>query len=199
MRTLLLLLCLTFPLAAQTPPCVKVQRAAGAGMANVGSGTCVSSDGAVTEILTCWHVVPDTSREVKVLTGGKWYAAEFVRADPATDLALLRVRANLPCAIMAKLDPPVNAWLWQWGHPGGGPPVMKAGQVRGEGTSYTGGWRRPSLEVGTPSVGGDSGAGLFNADGHLTGVASSVPDIGRPSFTMVVRPGDVRRFLAGGK
>ena len=189
-RALVLLLALALPLAAQTPPHVKVQRAdTQPNVMACGSGTCVQNADGASYILTCKHVVPDGTRRVTVLVDGGRYAATFVRADTRADLALLRIDGTLKAAAVADTAPAAGSELWQSGCPGGGPAKLKTGKLR-ETFGVSPWW------VGFKPEGGDSGAGVFH-NGRLVGVtyAASVPDWDYPG--VVVPLADVRRFLRG--
>jgi S1-C subfamily serine protease len=109
---------------------VQVRHFAG-GSIGSGSGTVVWMGGGVSFVLTNHHVAPDCGRKVEITLAGRTYPAEWLRSDAGIDLALLRVRAELPPADLAENDPEPGAELRQWGHSRGGPVKPKRGPADG--------------------------------------------------------------------
>jgi hypothetical protein len=202
MLRVLLVLVLALPAVAQDAPIVRIQRESGKPyVTHCGSGTMVSRDKTHTFILTCRHVVPDAQRGVSVFTSGRQYAAEFVRADDAADLALIKVAGHFDHAIVAENDPPAGAVLHQWGCPCGGVAKYKSGRLLPwDGSQFV--RVAPVWTVDLTPQGGDSGAGAFY-DGLLVGVvfAGHVgPIVDRQPSTigpeLIVGLPGVKRFLA---
>jgi hypothetical protein len=150
MRTLLILLCLLPNLSAQPREAVvKVashwyvqgpdevpssRNAYGTGVV-IFTGT-TSKDQDFSLILTNGHVVEDEDSDYTVLTPGpKKNAADVIahndKNDSRGDLALLKVWVKLPSAKLAKTDPPKDATVYQWGHPGAGRLDKREGRFLG--------------------------------------------------------------------
>jgi hypothetical protein len=199
------LLLFVLPVAAQDAPIVRVQRESDKPyVTHCGSGTLVSRDKTHSFILTCRHVVPDGQRGVSIFTSGRQYAAEFVRADDAADLALIKVLGHFDHALVSDVDPPQDAVMHQWGCPGGGPCCYKSGRLLPwDGTQFT--RVAPVWSLHLTPQGGDSGAGVFY-DGLLVGVVFAGHDGpfvgGKPTIVgpeLIVGLPGVRRFLNNAK
>ena len=82
----------------------------------VGSGVIVESDGM---ILTNYHVVANSDQIDVTLSDGRRFTAELLGADPATDMAVLRVDAReLPAAAWGDSDSiEVGEMVWAIGNP----------------------------------------------------------------------------------
>jgi S1-C subfamily serine protease len=162
------------PAAPADPQDAAVQVIRPAGRGN-GSGVAVRVDGGSTWVLTCRHVVSDGTGAADgtvrwdwtflVRSRGRAYPAELKGYDSAVDVAVLKVPAVLPVAPIAQRDPAKGDPVRMFGY-GGPPQEGKAlgfvnGNVQGKGVS---------LYVTFRPVGGDSGAGVFNAQGEVVGV-----------------------------
>jgi hypothetical protein len=140
------------------------------GAIDAGSGTVVRSEGTKSWVLTNWHVASDPGERVTVELAGKVYGATWLRADSGIDLALLRVDASLPPALLASTHPAPGVRLRQFGHPHAGPMKAKtgpAGEINGRRMVPGGG---EVFGVGIGAESGDSGCGVFDPDGKLCAV-----------------------------
>jgi S1-C subfamily serine protease len=178
-----------------------------------GSGTVVRTGKAGSFVLTNWHVAPDRTCTLAVRHGGRAYPAEWVGADDRTDLALLRVDAQLPAVDLADQLPPVGTELRQWGYANGGPRKAKTGRLLAEtaravvwtpfGRATTADTYRVAI---TPEF-GDSGAALVDPDSRVVAViycgdVATFAQADGPPVRRLVAPetcvglADIRRFLS---
>ena len=138
-----------------------------------GSGFIISADGIV---LTNAHVV-DGAREVTVkLTDRREFRAKVLGADPATDVAVLRIDAKgLPTV---KLGDPsrtrVGDWVVAIGSPFGFENSVTAGIVSAKGRSLPGDTYVPFLQTDVAVNPGNSGGPLFNMAGEVIGINSQI-------------------------
>lgn len=154
-----------------------------------GSGTVIAHGGGKSAILTCKHVCPTNGEPVNILAGGKTVKARTYRTDQRADLAIVVADAELPACYLARVTPRPGEVLRQWGHPFGGILREKAGQWLGfRGRNELGG--APVCESTIAAEPGDSGAGIFSADGYLVGVCW-----GGDKTQSAVGVGEVWRFL----
>jgi len=174
---------------------VKVTRSVEPRLFN-GSGTVVHCDGQRSFVLTNRHVCPRAEGAIEVRAGNWIGTAKFIAADPVADLAMLSVDAKLPVAQLAKDDPLSGDDLRQWGFPSG-KREPKEGRSAGMLDVSEGGHKMTILTTSIPIAEGDSGSGVFNAKGHLVGVAyaAAVHSGGVKREHCVGLP-DIRRFVA---
>ena len=138
-----------------------------------GSGFIISADGIV---LTNAHVV-DGAREVTVkLTDRREFRAKVLGADPATDVAVLRIDAKgLPAV---KLGDPsrtrVGDWVVAIGSPFGFENSVTAGIVSANGRSLPGDTYVPFIQTDVAVNPGNSGGPLFNMAGEVIGINSQI-------------------------
>ena len=199
---LLYALLLMAPLAspAPAPPAPDYARltvkvtAAGVGVIGNGSGTVVSSGAAGIRVLTCRHVVEGATAVTVTAHDGTVYRAAVAAVDGRADLALVRLQATppLPAARLAGDDPlDRGTAVVKSGHPGAGRRVEGRGRVVGHSWAVGDPTNRSAI-ADTPSVGGDSGGGLYRAaDGHLVGVVWG----GANGQLYAVHAREVARFL----
>jgi hypothetical protein len=128
-----------------------------------GSGTCVKHDSDYTIVLTNKHVI-ESEQSLSIVHNNREYAAIVLFSDPAEDQAILKVRAKLPIAELTETEPEVGEIVQQWGYDarGNGKLVYKQGRV----VQPVRGTFRSTIE----SYSGDSGCGVFNAEGKLVAV-----------------------------
>jgi S1-C subfamily serine protease len=166
----------------------------GAGM---GTGTVIASKGGRSLVLTCRHVVPDPDGTILVKAGASTYGAELLAVDDAADLAVLRVRAELPAVAVADVGPADGADLRQWGYTKGGPMNPKHGPAREHTNGKVDGKPFDVRVTGIAPDFGDSGSGVFDADGRVVGVCAAKAEGKAGTVGLLVPLADVRRFLAG--
>jgi serine protease Do len=138
-----------------------------------GSGFIVSEDGIV---LTNAHVVDGASEVTVKLTDRREFHAKVLGADPATDVAVLRIKAqHLP---VVKLGNPSQARVGDWvvaiGSPFGFENSVTAGIVSAKGRSLPGDTYVPFIQTDVAVNPGNSGGPLFNLDGEVIGINSQI-------------------------
>ena len=166
-------------LVEQTGPAVVNITTAGARRAQfpaeqgMGSGFIVSADGLV---LTNAHVVQGASEVTVKLTDRREFRARVLGADPATDVAVLRIDARgLPAV---KFGDPARARVGDWvvaiGSPFGFENSVTAGIVSAKGRSLPGDAYVPFLQTDVAVNPGNSGGPLFNMAGEVIGINSQI-------------------------
>ncbi len=149
-----------------------------------GSGVIISDDG---YIVTNNHVVSDggtgVADEITVtLHSKKVYKAKIIGRDPSSDLAVLKIDgADLPYMIYGNSD---NVKLGQWvlavGYPLTLETTVTAGIVSAKGRSIGINSRQSQtpvesfIQTDAAVNQGNSGGGLFTADGQLIGINSAI-------------------------
>lgn len=138
-----------------------------------GSGFIVSADGL---ILTNAHVVRD-AKEVRVrLADRREFSAKVLGADPATDVALLRVDAsNLPVVRLGTArDIEVGERVLAIGAPYGLEQTATQGIISAKGRSLPGDSAVPFLQTDAAVNPGNSGGPLFAANGEVVGINAQI-------------------------
>ena len=138
-----------------------------------GSGFIVSGDGIV---LTNAHVVQGASEVTVKLTDRREFRAQVLGADPATDIAVLRVDARQLPAV--KLGDPARARVGDWvvaiGSPFGFENSVTAGIVSAKSRSLPGDIYVPFIQTDVAVNPGNSGGPLFNLAGEVIGINSQI-------------------------
>ena len=166
-------------LVEQTGPAVVNITTAGARRAQfpaeqgMGSGFIVSADGLV---LTNAHVVQGANEVTVKLTDRREFRARVLGADPATDVAVLRIDAKgLPAV---KFGDPARARVGDWvvaiGSPFGFENSVTAGIVSAKGRSLPGDAYVPFIQTDVAVNPGNSGGPLFNMAGEVIGINSQI-------------------------
>ncbi len=143
-----------------------------------GSGVIIRNDG---YIVTNNHVVGDASRIEVTLNNNQTYPATLVGADPATDVAIIKIDANgLPSVPFADSDQlRLGEWVIAIGSPYDLRSTITAGIVSAKGRSMP---SYNSKEVKIESFiqtdaavnPGNSGGALVNKKGELVGVNTAI-------------------------
>src|SRR5678816_2566821 len=149
-----------------------------------GSGVLISDDG---YIVTNNHVISDqnggVAGEIMVtLHNKKTYKARLIGKDPSSDIAVLKIDGtNLPYMIYGNSD---NVKLGQWvlavGYPLTLETTVTAGIVSAKGRSIGINSRQSQtpvesfIQTDAAVNQGNSGGGLFTADGQLIGINSAI-------------------------
>ncbi len=142
---------------------------------SLGSGVIVSRDGL---ILTNNHVIAGASRiSVTLADGRRFTDAQVVGTDPATDLALLRIRAsNLPAIKWGDSRAlEVGEWVLAIGNPYGLSQTVTAGIVSAKGRRDVGiSVYEDFIQTDAAINPGNSGGALVNARGELVGINTAI-------------------------
>jgi S1-C subfamily serine protease len=142
---------------------------------SLGSGVIVSRDGL---ILTNNHVVAGASRITVTLADGRKFSdAQIVGTDPATDLALLRIRAsNLPAIKWGDSRAlEVGEWVLAIGNPYGLSQTVTAGIVSAKGRRDVGiSVYEDFIQTDAAINPGNSGGALVNIRGELVGINTAI-------------------------
>jgi serine protease Do len=138
-----------------------------------GSGFIVSADGIV---LTNAHVVRGATEVTVKLTDKREFRAKVLGADPATDIAVLRIDAKgLP---VVNFGDPARAGAGDWvlaiGSPFGFENSVSAGIVSAKGRSLPGESYVPFIQTDVAVNPGNSGGPLFNLAGEVIGINSQI-------------------------
>jgi Do/DeqQ family serine protease len=143
--------------------------------AGLGSGVVVTSDG---YILTNNHVIEDAD-EIRVeMPDRRTFDAKLVGADPASDLAVLRIQASdlkvLPLGDSDRVR--VGDIVLAVGNPLGVGQTVTMGIVSAKGrqTSIGDGSFENFLQTDAPINRGNSGGALVNLNGELVGINSQI-------------------------
>lgn len=179
---------------------------------SAGSGVIV--DAARGLVLTNHHVI-DNARAVEVtLKDRRRFSAEIVGSDPATDVAVLRIRARgLTALPLGDSDGvKVGDYVMAVGNPFGLGQTVTAGIVSalGRGLTYDG--YESYIQTDAPINQGNSGGALVSMRGELVGINTAIigpaggnvgigfavpANIARSVMEQIVRNGEVRRGQIG--
>lgn len=140
----------------------------------VGTGFIISASG---DIVTNNHVVEGADSVTVKLADGTSLAAEVVGTDPATDLALLRVKANSDLPVVSFGDSAtlrVGQDVVAIGNPFGLGNSVTAGIVSALGRDISSGPFDNFIQTDAAINKGNSGGPLFNAAGEVVGINTAI-------------------------
>ena len=141
---------------------------------NLGTGFIIDPKGF---ILTNNHVVEQTD-EIRVRTAdGKEFAAKIVGRDPITDLALIRIKSDIPFIPLTLGDSnqlEVGDWVIAIGNPFGLGNTVTAGIVSAKYRQIGAGAYDNFIQTDTPINLGNSGGPLLNTDGEVIGINTAI-------------------------
>jgi serine protease Do len=141
---------------------------------SLGSGVIIHPDG---YIVTNDHVVEATETIQVRLSTGKQYRAEVIGADPKTDLALIKIRADAPLPVVPIGDSDrleVGEWVLAIGNPFGFDHSVTAGIVSGKGRVLGAGPYDDYIQTDAAINPGNSGGPLFNLRGEVIGINTAI-------------------------
>lgn len=110
------------------------------------------------------------------------YVAEIVAEDKKRDLAILRIKSNIPHKTASKLLPDDKVVLrgervWAVGNPAGYDATVTSGVVSNLNRTFEFPWtdneRLPMIQFSGGITGGNSGGSLYNSEGFLIGVPAA--------------------------
>lgn len=140
----------------------------------VGTGFVISASG---DIVTNNHVVEDADTVQVTQTDGTTLDAEVVGTDPATDLALIRVKAEVDLPFVAWGDSAglrVGQDVVAIGNPFGLGNTVTAGIVSALGRDIQSGPFDDFIQTDAAINRGNSGGPLFNAEGEVVGINTAI-------------------------
>ncbi len=146
----------------------------GATRESVGSGVIIESDGV---IVTNYHVVANSDEIDVALADGRRFTADFVGADAASDLAVLRIDAKqLPTAVWGDSEQiEVGEMVWAIGNPFGLDRTLTYGIVSAVGrrgvleSPY-----QEFLQTDASINPGNSGGPLVDVHGRVVGITTAI-------------------------
>ncbi|ROU03754.1 Do family serine endopeptidase [Histidinibacterium lentulum] len=139
-----------------------------------GSGFIVSADGFV---VTNNHVIAGSETVEVVLEDERRFDAEIVGADPATDIALLKVTADEDLPVVDWGDSEelrIGQWVVAIGNPFGLGGTVTAGILSARSRDINAGPYDDFLQTDAAINSGNSGGPLFNAGGEVIGVNTAI-------------------------
>ncbi len=160
--------------------------------AGVGSGFIISEGG---DVVTNHHVVDGAERVTVTLSDGKKLRAEIVGSDPLTDIALLKVESDAPLSPVrfgASDEMRAGDQVFAIGNPFGLGGTVTSGIVSATSRNINSGPFDDFIQTDAAINRGNSGGPLFNADGEVIGVNTSIfsPDGGSVGIGFAV-PSDL--------
>jgi serine protease Do len=139
-----------------------------------GSGVIIAADGV---IVTNYHVVARNDSITVTLADGRRLPAELVGADPASDIAVLRIAAkNLPTAEWGDSDQiEMGEMVWAIGSPFGLDRTLTYGIVSAVGRrGVTGNPLQEFLQTDAAINPGNSGGPLVDVHGRIVGITTAI-------------------------
>ena len=140
----------------------------------IGSGVIVDADNGY--VLTNWHVVRNADQVEVVLPDKRTLAAEWVRTDALTDLAIIKVKPDrliaAPLGDSDKME--VGDWVLAIGAPEGLPQTVTAGIISAKGRHTGSGAYQNFLQTDAAINHGNSGGPLVNMRGEVVGISSAI-------------------------
>ena len=140
---------------------------------SLGSGFVVSSDG---YILTNHHVIADADEIQVRFSDRRFYDAEVIGSDKASDVALIKIDAEgLQTVELGESKPlKVGEWVLAIGSPFGFDHTVTAGIVSAKGRSLPSENYVPFIQTDVAINPGNSGGPLFDLDGKVIGINSQI-------------------------
>jgi serine protease Do len=139
----------------------------------LGSGFVISEDGF---IVTNNHVIEGADEITIEFFSGEKLEAKLVGTDPKTDIALLKVEADAPLPFVTFGNSDlmrVGDWVMAMGNPLGQGFSVSAGIVSARGRELSGSYD-DFIQTDAAINRGNSGGPLFNMDGQVIGVNTSI-------------------------
>jgi serine protease Do len=140
----------------------------------MGSGFVINKTG---YIVTNNHVVQDGKKITVKFPDGREFSAKLVGTDPATDIALLKVKSDKPLPSVEFGDDRqvrVGDWVIAVGNPFGLSNTVTAGIVSSIGRDLGNGPYTDFIQIDAPINRGNSGGPTFNIQGKVIGMNSMI-------------------------
>jgi len=141
---------------------------------HVGSGIVVDASGI---ILTNNHVVAEAEQVTVRLADGQEYVATGTVTDPMSDLAIVRIQANVPLVAARFGDSDqtsIGDWVIAIGSPFELETTVSAGIISAKGRGIDKIKRGRLLQTDAAINPGNSGGPLVNLDGEVVGVSTAI-------------------------
>ena len=141
---------------------------------SLGSGFFISGDG---HVVTNNHVVENATEITIGLSDGTEYPARVIGTDPQTDLALLKIDADVEFPyVQLDRDPQfrVGDWVVAVGNPFGLGGTATAGIISATGREIPSSTYNDFLQIDAPINRGNSGGPTFDLEGNVIGVNSQI-------------------------
>ncbi len=141
---------------------------------SLGSGFVIASEGIV---VTNYHVIADADEINVIMDDNTSYAAEVVGRDQKTDLAVLRVKADVDLPAVPWGDSEVSRvgdWVVAIGNPFGLGGSVTAGIISARGRNINAGPYDNFIQTDASINRGNSGGPMFNLDGEVIGINTAI-------------------------
>ena len=140
----------------------------------LGSGVIIDAEKGY--VLTNYHVVGGADEVEVVLADKRKFETEWVRGDPQTDLAILKIKPDrLTAAPLGDSDAmAVGDWVLAIGSPRGFAQTVTAGIISAKGRTTGGRGYENFLQTDAAINKGNSGGPLVNMRGEVIGVSNSI-------------------------
>lgn len=163
----------TAPLSARDQTFV-VQCLQPNGKASIGAGVLIARDRESLTLVTAAHGITNAgSLRILDTTRSAYYDVLDLRTLPDYDLAIIRVRAQAGFTADAprSAEPTIGEAVYLWGHPDDGFWRVASGSVLDTSAQLRGEIGSPRITIACADCAhGDSGSGVFDAQGRLLGV-----------------------------
>ena len=140
----------------------------------VGSGFIIEADGLV---VTNNHVVENATEIDVVMQDGTRYSATVLGLDPKTDLALLKIEADVDLPFVelgSSEEAQIGDWVLAVGNPFGLGGSVTAGILSARGRDIQAGPFDDFLQIDAPINRGNSGGPLFDERGRVIGINTAI-------------------------
>jgi serine protease Do len=140
----------------------------------MGSGVIIDPKGIV---VTNNHVVSGADRVTVRLSDGREFVATDIKTDPASDLAVLRLKdaKDLPAAKLGDSSQmEIGDWVLAIGNPFGQDNTVSAGIISGKGRQLDRVQRAGFLQTDAAINPGNSGGPLVNLEGEVVGINTAI-------------------------
>jgi serine protease Do len=140
----------------------------------MGSGFIINKAGF---IVTNNHVVEDGQKITVKLKDGRKFTAKLIGTDPATDIALLKIKAKKPLPIVQFANDRhvrVGDWVVAVGNPFGLSNTVTAGIVSSLGRSIGNGAYTDYIQIDAAINRGNSGGPTFDIEGKVIGMNTMI-------------------------
>lgn len=140
----------------------------------LGSGFIISEEG---QIVTNHHVVAGASTVKVTLTDGRSFDAKVVGSDPATDIALLSIKADVDLPFVSfgtSEEMRVGDEVVAVGNPFGLSSTVTSGIISAKSRDINAGPYDEFIQTDAAINRGNSGGPLFNNDGDVIGVNTAI-------------------------